>query len=138
MPMKFYCHSCKIFLSKSDVKKRKVLDGSGDTKCYCPKCDAYLDRVCETCANGIMEIPKHPILGDYNLDGYLDQFCTLCGHGFAVYSPYSKRKIKKKVDLIFTVKGLSYHEKKEFLKELFTKCKSEDTAMLFIQNKFPQ
>ena len=83
-----------------------------------------------------MRIPWRHTSGDYNKDGYLDQFCTLCGHGFIKFEPYSKRKIKKTVDLLFTYNGLPYYKKREFLKELFAKCKSENNAMEFLQNRF--
>jgi len=136
MPLQFYCRICKVFLPKTDVKKRKLLDGSGDCRYYCPKCDSYLDRVCNDCAKGIMKIPWRRTSGDYNTDGYLDQFCSLCGHGFIVFPPYSKRKIKRVVDLIFTYKGLPYKDKKAFLVELYTKCKSENSAMEFLQSRF--
>ncbi len=136
MPLQFYCRMCKVFLPKTDVKKRKLLDGSGDYRYYCPKCDSFLDRVCNDCAKGIMKIPWRHTSGDYNSDGYLDQFCTLCGHGFIKFEPYSKRKIKKTVDLLFTCNGLPYHKKRELLKELYTKCKSENDALQFLSNRF--
>jgi hypothetical protein len=50
------------------------------------------------------------------------------------YQPYSKRKLKKTVDMIFSRNGLPYNKKKEFLKELF-KCKTESSAMKLINDR---
>ncbi len=140
MPTQFYCHACKIILIESDVKKWKLLDGN-ESRYYCPKCDSLLLKICKDCAVGIMQRPEYPTSGDYTKDGFLESFCTKCGHGFLKYLPgqnsngFSKRKIKRVVDQIFTRQHLPYRGKKALLRELFKECETKTSTVEFLSRK---
>lgn len=94
-----------------------------------------------------MRIPKSPTSSDYNMDGWIEKFCTECGCGFLRYFPpdkystnnngngFSKRRIKKLVDQIFTRQHLPYNNKKALLTELFTECNTKDAIIEFLANK---
>ena len=144
MPVQFYCHVCKIFLPKTDAIKWKLFDGS-DPRSYCPTCNSLLHKVCKDCEKGVMRIPKSPTSGDYNMDGWIEKFCTECGCGFLQYFPsnsmnnngngFSKRKVRKLVDQVFTRQHLPYNNKKALLTELFAECHTKETAITFLANK---
>jgi len=149
MPVKFYCHVCKIFLPKADTIEWRLLDGNYSFLCYdpryyCPKCNSLLHKVCEDCKEGAMRIPKFPTTSDYNADGWIDKFCTKCGCGFLLHFPpdkystnnngngFSKRKVRKLVDQVFTRKHLPYNNKKALLAELFSECNTKETTIEFL------
>ena len=141
MPVQFYCHVCKIFLPKTDAIKWKLFDGS-DPRSYCPTCNSLLHKVCKECDKGAMRVPKFPTTGDYNMDGWIEKFCTECGYGFLQYLPsnsmnnngngFSKRKVRKLVDQVFTRQHLPYNNKKALLTELFAECHTKETAIEFL------
>ena len=152
MPVQFYCHVCKIFLPKTEAIEWKLLGGNVPLLCYdprhyCPKCNSLLHKVCKQCEKGAMRIPKSPTTGDYNMDGWIEKFCTECGCGFLQYLPpdkysmnnngngFSKRRIKKLVDQIFTRQHLPYNNKKALLTELFAECNTKDSIIEFLSNK---
>lgn len=144
MEVRFYCRICGAFIIRNDAIKRKVLDQSGDSRYYCPKCDFLLLKVCKDCEKGIMRIAREPIpLGDFNKGGQLEPFCDLCGHGFIQFTPgtknngngFSKRKIKKVIDAVFTRNHLKYRDKKALMTELLTKCNDKETTINFLSDR---
>jgi len=142
MPSRFYCHACKSILIKSDAIEMKLLDRSG-SRYYCPTCNSLLLKVCKDCEKGIMRIPKFPTSGDYDIEGWIEKFCTECGHGFLQYLPweqngngFSKRKVRKLVDQIFTRQHLPYMDKKALLTELFAECHSKTSTIEFLAKRY--
>ena len=144
MTVLFYCRICDAFIIRSDTIKRKVLDQSGGSRYYCPKCDFLLLRVCKDCEKGVMRTAKEPIpLGDYNKGGELESFCDLCGHGFIQFTPgtehnghgFSKRKIKRVIDDVFTRQHLPYPDKKALFTELISKCNDKEATVKFLVDR---